>query len=73
MANMTLSVPEKLHKEMNLHSEIRWSDLARQTFEKKIRELHWIDLILSKSKLTEKDAEEIGHKIKHNISKRFRQ
>jgi len=73
MANMTLSVPEKLHKEMNLHSEIRWSDLARQTFEKKIRELHWIDLILSRSKLTEKDAEEIGHKIKHNISKRFRQ
>lgn len=72
MANMTLSVPEKLHKEMNLHSEIKWSDVARQSFEKKIRELHWMDIVLSRSKLTEKDAEEIGHKIKHEMSKRFR-
>ncbi|HLC74502.1 MAG TPA: hypothetical protein VJH88_01455 [Candidatus Nanoarchaeia archaeon] len=72
MANMTLSVPEKLHKEMNLHSEIKWSDVARQSFEKKVRELHWMDIVLSRSKLTEKDAEEIGHKIKHEMSKRFR-
>jgi len=72
MVNMTLSVPEKLHKEMNLHSEIKWSDVARQSFEKKIRELHWMDIVLSRSKLTEKDAEEIGHKIKHEMSKRFR-
>lgn len=71
MPNMTLSIPEKLHKEMDVHSEIKWSDVARQAFEKKVREMHWMDKVLEKSSLTEKEAEEIGHKIKHDIKKRF--
>lgn len=71
MSNMTLSIPEKLHKEMDVHSEIKWSDVARQAFEKKVREMHWMDKVLEKSSLTEKDAEEIGHKIKRDIKKRF--
>ncbi len=71
MANMTLSIPENLHKEMNMHSEIKWSDVARQAFEKKIKELHWMDEVLKNSKLTEEDAERIGHKIKGEIRKRF--
>lgn len=68
---MTLSIPKELHREMAAHSEIRWSDVARQAFEKKVEELHWMDKVLEKSALTEKDAEEIGHKIKHEIRKRF--
>lgn len=71
MANMTLSVPEELHKEMLAHSEIKWSTIAREAFEKKVKELHWMDKLLEKSKLTENDAERIGHKIKHEIRKRF--
>lgn len=71
MTNMTLSIPKELHSEMAAHSEIRWSDVARQAFEKKVEELHWMDKVLEKSALTEKDAEEIGHKIKHEIRKRF--
>ncbi|MEK6853545.1 MAG: hypothetical protein AABX64_02570 [Nanoarchaeota archaeon] len=68
---MTLSIPKELHSEMAAHSEIRWSDVARQAFEKKVEELHWMDKVLEKSALTEKDAGEIGHKIKHEIRKRF--
>lgn len=71
MVNMTLSVPNELHEEMNKHSEIKWSDVARQAFEKKIKELHWMDKVLERSELTEKDAENIGRKIKHEIRKRF--
>lgn len=71
MANMTLSIPEELHKEMMAHPELRWSEIARQAFEKKIKELHWMDHVLRNSKMTEKDAEEIGHKIKSEIRKRF--
>ena len=71
MANMTLSVADNLHKEMQVHSEIKWSDVARQAFEKKVKELHWIDKLLEKSKLTEEDADKIGHKIKGEILKRF--
>jgi len=71
MTNMTLSIPELIHKEMMVHSEIKWSDVARQAFEKKIKELHWMDRLLEKSNLTQKDAEEIGHKIKQGINQRF--
>ena len=68
---MTLSIPEEIHKEMAVHSEIKWSDVARTAFEKKIKELHWTDKLLERSTMTEKDAEKIGHKIKHQIRKRF--
>ena len=72
MTNMTLSVPEELHKEMSAHPEIKWSEIARQAFDKRIKELHWMEIIVSKSKFTEKDAEEIGHKLKGEIFKRFK-
>ena len=68
---MTLSVPEELHREMQQYSEIKWSDIARQAFERKVKELHWTDKLLEKSELTDEDAERIGHKIKREIRKRF--
>lgn len=68
---MTLSIPENLHKKMVQHTELKWSDIARQAFEKKINELDFIEKILSKSNLTEEDAERIGHNIKADIRKRF--
>ena len=69
---MTLSIPEVLHKEMSVHSEIKWSDIARQAFEKKVNELHWMDKALQQSILTQKDADRIGHQIKAEVTKRFR-
>lgn len=71
MVNMTLSIPQELHREMIVHSEIKWSDVARQAFEMKVKELHWVDALVEKSKFTEKDADEIGHKVKGEILKRF--
>ncbi|MBI2543347.1 MAG: hypothetical protein HYW24_04120 [Candidatus Aenigmarchaeota archaeon] len=71
MSNMTLSVPEELHKKMRQHTELKWSDIARQAFEKKLKEIELSEKLLSKSNLTEDDAERIGHKIKGKIRKRF--
>ncbi len=71
MANMTLSVPEELHKKMKQHTEMKWSDIARQAFERKLREIETSEKILSKSKMTEEDAETIGHKLKSSVRKRF--
>jgi len=71
MVNMTLSIPEELHKEMQVHSEIKWSEIARQAFEKRVKELHYVDELLRNSEFTEEDAERIGHKIKGEIRKRF--
>ncbi|MCX6666380.1 MAG: hypothetical protein NT038_10070 [Euryarchaeota archaeon] len=70
MTNMTLSVPEELHKIMKKHSEIKWSEVARQAMWTQARKIELMDKIISKSELTEKDAESIGRKIKHDIAKK---
>lgn len=70
MTNMTLAVPEDLHEIMRKHNEIKWSEIARQALWDHARKLELMDKLLSKSKLTEEDAERIGHKIKHGIAKR---
>ncbi len=36
MVNMTLAVPERLHRIMKLHSEIKWTEIARKAIEKKV-------------------------------------
>lgn len=71
MGNMTLAIPDETQGRMQKHSEVRWSAIARETFEKRLRELELMDDILKDSELTEKDAEEIGDRIKAEIAKRF--
>lgn len=39
MVNMTLAIPENLHKLMKKHSEIRWTEIVRQAIENKALEL----------------------------------
>jgi hypothetical protein len=70
MTNMTLAVPEDLHQIMQKHKEIKWSEVARQAMWEKARKLELMDKILAKSKLTEKDALEIGRQINKGIAKR---
>ncbi len=72
MTNMTLAIPEELHAVMKKHGEIKWSEVARRALWLQARKLEIMDKILSKSNLTEEDAENIGHKIKHGIAKRHR-
>ena len=70
MTNMTLSVPEDLHQIMESHKEIKWSEVARQAMWNQARKLEIMDKILSKSKLTEKDALEISREVNKGIAKR---
>ena len=71
MVNITLSVPENLHKRMKNFSEIRWSEVARKALEQKINDLETLENIAAKSKLTKKDVEEISKKIKRAAAIRF--
>lgn len=64
MTNLTLAIPEELAKKMKVFREIRWSEIARQAIEKRIQDLEFMNKIASKSKLTEKDALELGRLIK---------
>lgn len=71
MTNMTLSMPDELMKKMRLFKEIKWSEVARQAIEKRIDDLETIEKIVSKSKLTEKDAKEIADLVNSAVAKKL--
>ncbi len=73
MANITLAVPEDLHKIIKLHKEIRWSEIARKAMWDYARKLELLDKITKKSKLTEKDVEELDAKIKKALAKHYKE
>ncbi|MBI2631941.1 hypothetical protein HYW75_02980 [Candidatus Pacearchaeota archaeon] len=68
MTNMTLSIPEQLFEKMKAMREIRWSEIARQAFENKIMETDFEEKLLKKSKITQKDIEDISRKIKREVA-----
>ncbi len=58
-------------KKMKIFNEIKWSEVARRAIEQRIVDLEAIEKIALKSRLTLKDAEEIGKKIKRSATLRF--
>ena len=73
MTNITLSVPEDLKKKMDEFPEINWSEVARQAIKQKAVQLEFLKHFASKSKLTEKDALELGRKVNKGLAKRYRE
>lgn len=71
MTNITLSLPEQVHKEMKHFSEVRWSEVARKAIIEKIETLHLAEKLAQKSKLTEQDVTEFSKKLKAAATKRF--
>jgi len=71
MANITLSVPDNIHKKMKHFSEVKWSEVARKAIIEKIEMLALAEKLAQKSKLTEKDIKEFNKKIKSSANKRF--
>ena len=72
MVNITLSVPSELKKRMDEFPEINWSEVARQAIVNKANQLALLKSIVSKSKLTEKDALEIGASVNKALAKHYR-
>ncbi len=72
MAVMSVSIPDELKDKMGRFDEINWSAVARRAFEEKVRQAEIIRTIVSKSRLTQKDADEIARKIDSEVSKKFR-
>ncbi len=70
MVNMTLAVPAELHDIMKQHTEIKWSEIARKAMWEHARKIELMEKLVAKSKLTEKQAEEIGEKIKAGLHRR---
>lgn len=70
MPNMTISVPKGLYTTIKKHGRIRWSQVAREAMAQYAQKLEVLDKLLENSEITEKDAIEIGKKIKAGIAKR---
>ncbi len=73
MANITLSIPDETRKEMKKHSEIRWSEIARQAIIKRVEDLKILDMLLEKSTMKMGDVEEIGQIIKKKVWQRHKE
>jgi hypothetical protein len=69
MVNMTLAIPEELSVMMKKHAEIKWSEVARQAMWEHAKKLELMDRLASKSRLTSRDLEEIGRKVKEGIAR----
>ena len=72
MPTLTLAIPEDLKEEMDSLSEFNWSEIAREAISKKVAEYKLFKSIVAKSKLTEKDALELGKKINESLYKEYK-
>jgi predicted CopG family antitoxin len=71
MANLTLAIPDELQEKLREHSEIRWSEVIRLTLEKKVADLELLDRLTSKSRLTQRDVDEMSAKINKAAAKKL--
>ena len=61
------SIPSDLHSKMKKHSDVRWSEVVRKVIPGKIEALEMMDKMTKKSKLTEKDVDELAHNINRTV------
>lgn len=76
MANITISVPEKLKAKMNKFPEINWSKMTRILLSQKIKRLELLkelDEMLVDSKLSEEECKKLGKKLKKEIAKDYKE
>jgi len=71
MGNITLSLPDNIHKQMKHFSEVRWSEVARKAILEKLELLQLAEKLVQKSKLTEEDVKSFNKKVKSSANKRF--
>jgi hypothetical protein len=71
MTNMTLAIPEDLHRKMRAHPEIKWAEVVRRAIAREVDRLAVYDRLMAGSKFTEKDAVELGRRINKAAASRL--
>lgn len=72
MANLTLSLPEDLKKNMGDFPEINWSVVARTAIARRVLLLKQLHEFTKDSELTEEDAIKLGRKINKSLAKKYK-
>lgn len=70
MPNVTVAMPEDLKQAMSEHDEVNWSAVMRKAVQEHLRRLAIADAIAQRSKLTQKDVEDLDRLVKKGIAKR---
>ncbi len=73
MPNMTLSLPEDVHRIVKAHSEVRWSEIARRAIEEYAKKIALLDTLTQHSAIAEEDIMALDAKVKEGIQKHYRQ
>jgi len=71
LVSITLAVPEELKKEMDNFPEMNWSAIAREAIKQRLTMLYKFKEFTKNSKMTEKDALELGKKINKAVAKKI--
>ena len=71
MTTMTLAVPQELKSRMETFPEMNWSEVARQAFQQKIRDLELLKKFKSDSTMTEDDALRMGRQLNERMARRY--
>jgi len=71
MPNITLSIPNELHKFVKKHNEINWSEIARRAISTQAKKIELMEKLVENSEFTEEDINTLDKKIKKGLYKRF--
>ncbi|KKK63794.1 hypothetical protein LCGC14_2990680 [marine sediment metagenome] len=72
MVNLTLSIPNELKEKMEKFPEINWSEVARDSFKKKIAQLSFLKGFRMDSEISPEDALNLGREISELLLKRYK-
>ncbi len=73
MVSLTLSVSPQLKRRMDQHSKIKWSEVVRAVLSQQLDDLEEADRLAAKSKLTQKDVDELAEKADADVAKRWKE
>ncbi len=71
MVNITIAVSSDLKRQLDGNPEINWSEVARQSFKKKLGDLAILNEFSKDSALTERDVERLSRKVGLALTKRL--
>lgn len=80
MGELAVKIPDDIMEEVEKHSEVNWSEVIGKAVKKELEErakrkliLTALKKVLENSKLTEKDALELGDELKDRMWKRYQE
>ncbi|RZN40075.1 MAG: hypothetical protein EFT35_03350 [Methanophagales archaeon ANME-1-THS] len=73
MAELKIKIPKELEEEMEQFPGVEWQIAVRKLLKEELGRMRELKAIVAKSKLTEKDIEELSDSVDESLAWRFRQ